>query len=118
MTAFTEASPAEPNAEPQAVAASEATAPEASAPELAEEAGPAAEAEIVAEAEVLEAPEASSEVAPAEEPEARDVLPEEESIVEVADEAALLAGEVSAITGNSDVTEQAPAAFNNSGESA
>ena len=118
VTAFTEASPAEPNAEPQAVAASEATAPEASAPELAEEAGPAAEAEIVAEAEVLEAPEASSEVAPAEEPEARDVLPEEESIVEVADEAALLAGEVSAITGNSDVTEQAPAAFNNSGESA
>jgi len=118
VTAFTEASPAEPNAEPQAVAASEATAPEASAPELAEEAGPAAEAEIVAEAEVLEVPEASSEVAPAEEPEARDVLPEEESIVEVADEAALLAGEVSAITGNSDVTEQAPAAFNNSGESA
>lgn len=119
VTAFTEASPSEPEAvaESQTISASEATAPEASAPELAEEPEPVAGVEIVTEAEVFEAPEASSEVAVAEEPEARDVLPEEESIVEVADEAALLAGEVSAITGNSDVTEQVPAAFNNSGES-
>lgn len=87
-------------------------------PEAIEETQPAAEVEIAAEAEAVDEPETVVEAAPDEEPEARDALPEEESIVEAADEAALVAGEVSAITGNSDVTEQAPAAFNNSGESA
>jgi small subunit ribosomal protein S1 len=105
-------------AEPEAAPEPEATAePEASEPEAAEEPQPAAEVEVAVEPEVLEEPETVAEEAPDEEPEARDNLPEEESIVEMADEAALVAGEVSAISGNSDVTEQAPAAFNNSGES-
>jgi len=100
--------------EPQAEAAT-APVPE---PEAGEEPQPTAEVEIAAEAELVNEPETVVEAAPDEEPEARDALPEDESIVEAADEAALVAGEVSAITGNSDVTEQAPAAFNNSGESA
>jgi hypothetical protein len=56
-----------------------------------------------------------------EEPEAaaepRDSLPEEESIVETADEVALTAGEVSTFEDENNVTEEPPAAFNNSGES-
>lgn len=109
----------EATAEPEAVVEAEAASElETSVPEAAEEPQTAPEVEIAAQAEVLEEPETVSEIAPAEEPEARDALPDGESIVETADEVALVAGEVSAITGNSDVTEQAPAAFNNSGESA
>ncbi len=100
---------------PVAEATTEAAAePEAvAAPAVAEEA-PAAEA--AAEAPEVSEPEAEV-AAPDEEPEARDVMPDAESIVEAADEAALTAGEVSTNEGENDVTEEASAAFNNSGES-
>ncbi len=116
----------EPLAEPEAAAeveaiaepgtALEATAePEAAAEaEVAEEA-PAPEVEIAVEAAEVIEPEAEAP-AVVEEPEAaaepRDSLPEEESIVEAADEAALTAGEVSTFEGENDVTEEPPAAFN------
>ena len=95
----------EPVAEPDTVASDEA---------------PPAEAEIAVEdAEVIElegeAPEAGEEPEAFAEP--RDSLPDQESIVEAADEAALVAGEVSASSGEINVTEEPPVAFNNSGES-
>jgi small subunit ribosomal protein S1 len=105
------ASDVEPGAEPEtAVAVELETQDEAPVPEV----------EIAVEAaEVIEpegdAPEAVEEPEAAVEP--RDSLPEQESIVEAADEAALVAGEVSAPTGDANVTEEPPAAFNNSGES-
>jgi small subunit ribosomal protein S1 len=120
-------------AEPESAAAPEATAePEitteaAALPEVAEEPEAAAEPEAAEEAPAtamevaMQAAEAieSEEAAPAaeEEPEARDALPQKESIVEAADEAALTAGEVSTNEGENAVTEEASAAFNNSGES-
>jgi Ribosomal protein S1 len=126
-----EASVAQAVAEPEAAAEVEAVAepetalevtaePEAAAePEVAEEA-PAPEVEIAAEAAEVIEPEAEAP-AVVEEPEAaaepRDSLPEEESIVETADEVALTAGEVSTFEDENNVTEEPPAAFNNSGES-
>jgi small subunit ribosomal protein S1 len=110
--------------EPQAVVEPEeaaevsaAAVPETEAavePETQDEAPPPEEIAVEA-AEVIE-PEADAPAA-AEEPEARDALPEEESIVEAADEVASTAGEVSTFEGEDNVTEEASAAFNNSGES-
>jgi predicted RNA-binding protein with RPS1 domain len=119
-------------AEPESAAAAEATAEpeiaaEAALPEVAAEpaaapepepaeAAPATAMEVAMQAaEAMESEEAAP--AAAEEPEARDALPQEESIVEAADGVALTAGEVSTNEGENTVTEEASAAFNNSGES-
>jgi small subunit ribosomal protein S1 len=119
---------AEPEAAAEPEVAEEAPAPEveiaAEAAEVIEpesevpaaEEAPAPEVESAAEAAEVIEPEAEAPAA-AEEPDARDALPEEESIVEAADEAALTAGEVSTFEGENNVTEEASAAFNNSGES-
>jgi len=113
--------------EPTEAAAEQATEsldvePVAQAEETAEE--PVAQAEETAEGpeSVLEAPasaepEGSVEPAPeAEEP--RGELAGELSVTEIADEAALTAGEIAATEGAApDVTEEASSAFNNAGES-
>ncbi|HEY8767953.1 MAG TPA: S1 RNA-binding domain-containing protein [Dehalococcoidia bacterium] len=92
-------------AEPETVALDEAPPPDV---EIAVEAAEIIEPEGEAP-EAVEEPEATAEP--------RDSLPEQESIGEAADESALVAGEVSASTGDISVTEEPPAAFNNLGES-
>jgi small subunit ribosomal protein S1 len=109
----------EPHAEGEREVAAEVE-PVAEPDTVAPDEAPPAEAEIAVEdAEVIElegeAPEAGEEPEAFAEP--RDSLPDQESIVEAADEAALVAGEVSASSGEINVTEESPVAFNNSGES-
>ncbi|MEO8458466.1 MAG: S1 RNA-binding domain-containing protein [Chloroflexota bacterium] len=128
--ASTEAAPEAPSeieamAEVQTSAPETASEPEAAPAPAAEELAASPELEAVPSESVMteaeepiEAPQAEAAAEPETVAEARDVMIEEESIVEAADEAALVAGEVSTINSNSDVTEEPPVAFNNSGESA
>jgi small subunit ribosomal protein S1 len=122
-------------AQPEAEGITEVTATEAptieAAPEVSEDAAAAAEvAEEVASAaetieEAAEAPSTVSEVGedvaqevPAEASPAEDVAPAAEVVMEAPANGSLEAGEIAATEGAApDVTEEAPAAFNNVGES-